>query len=122
MNIFNFLKRKNHPPALQVGDCWTYKGLPGNKESILTVLKIEGEGEQKIVHIRLDGLLGPQSAGAMTISHLPFSADVLIAGLDRKIGVVSSLPDFSEGYDMWKKNKGGAWNIPIQSVTEMFVR
>lgn len=119
MGIFNIFKRSSSHVSIQEGQLWTYHGLPGNESSTLTILKIEEEANRQIIHICVDRIYNSQSEREISVGHLPFDRKILTDCLKEKIGEVSPLPDFLEGYNNWKQQNGGAWNIPLRSVLEI---
>lgn len=109
-------------PRYKPGQIWTYKTRPGEDNSRVTILRVDkhpATGEF-IVHIGIDGLAiqSPSAPGglARTISHLPFAEDA-VAGSLVSVEQAGSVPDFREGYEMWRsgfdQHKAGVWSVPI---------
>jgi len=105
----------------QVGQVWDYKTRKGEKDSYLTILKIEEYPKAGIVvHVAIDNVSinGPKTGEyyGHTISHMPFSPEALDKSLTDLKESNSTLPEFEGGYDDWKEqfDKG---NAGVFSVT-----
>lgn len=110
----------------EVGQKWAYKTRPVENSSILTIVKIDEIKDVKIIHISLEGvkIKNPQSPKGFgdKVSHMPISEDALGKSVTKIIGTTVTLPDFQEGYTMWKEpfdqGKGGYFTIPVSECVE----
>lgn len=90
-----------------VGETWNYKARPGEEDSTFTVVKVESTPQVGvIVHISLAGLR-VRSKRAPTgisdsIAHMPFSEAAVDKSVTVMVGRAHSLPDFHEGYRLWR--------------------
>lgn len=103
------------------GQVWQYDTRPGEENSRLTVLQIDEEEAQVIVHIRLEQL--PFLPNGI-IQHMPFTAEALMASVTDFVQHLEAVPDFREGYEAWKQQydagKGGYWKIAVKHAVESF--
>ena len=111
----------------KVGQVWAYQTRPSEHHSILTVVKVELQhGTAVAVHIHVDGLkLKPAEPGGLpgtTASHLPFSEEALDASVTNMVDHVVVLPDFEEGYMMWREafleGKAGIFSLTVAEVMD----
>jgi hypothetical protein len=116
----------------KVGQIWKYHNREGEDSSTCTILKIETYDVTKdtIIHIRIDGvkIYSPDSPDGYShaVGHLPCDAKAVSKSVTEMIGVKEPLPDFAEGYALWKKawdeGKGGYFTIELKEVVESFDR
>ncbi len=110
-------------PKLAVGQQWYYKTRPQESNSTLTILKIEKDRKlDVIVHIAVSEVVissADDDESKETISHMPIDADILESSVTTIAQESVPLPDFSEGYQMWREsfNKGEA-GVFFKSVSE----
>ena len=111
----------------KVGQVWAYRTRPNEPNSSLTVVKVELQyGTAVVVHIHVDDLnLKPAESGGLpgtTASHLPFSENALDASVTNMIDHVVVLPDFEEGYMMWREafleGKAGIFSLTVAEVID----
>ena len=110
----------------KVGQVWEYKTRPTETGSLLTVVKIDEGKTGKIIHIFLEGLRiknsGNSKGYSETVSHLPISENSLKNSVTKLIGVSDDLPDYEEGYKVWKKTfltgGGGFFSIPVSQCVD----
>ena len=111
----------------KIGQVWAYKTRPNEPHSRLTVVKVELQhGTEVAVHIHVDGLnLKPSESGGVpgtTASHLPFSEEALDASVTDMVDHVVVLPDFEEGYMMWREafleGNAGIFNLTVAEVMD----
>lgn len=109
----------------RAGQVWKYDNRPGEDDSTVTILKAEEYDKgDPIVHIRVDGIRlynpGSKSGGSTFIAHMPFSEKAISSSVTELIGRREPMPDFSEGYNQWKKEwesgKAGYWNISLKEA------
>ena len=77
---------------IHVGQEWSYHTRPDEVSSTLVVLRIDADSSLgTIVHIAVNRV---------------------------RILVTESvpLPDFREGYDLWKRGKGGVWTLSVAEI------
>jgi hypothetical protein len=111
----------------QVGQVWKYRTRPNEPDSLLTIVKVELQHSTAIaVHIHVDGLcLKPAEPGGTpgtTASHLPFSEEALDASVTNIVDQVVVLPDFEEGYMMWREaflaGEAGIFSLTVAEVMD----
>ena len=111
----------------KVGQVWAYRTRPNELNSLLTVVKVELQhGTAVAVHIYVDGLnLKPAESGGLpgtTASHLPFSEEALDASVTDMVDHVVVLPDFEEGYMMWREafleGNAGIFSVTVAEVMD----
>lgn len=110
---------------LKVGQIWKYKNRTGEDSSTVTILKIEKyEKGDTIIHIRVDNIkiYSPQSATGFSnvVDHLPYSKNALLKSITKLVGQTNDLPDFSEGYNLWKEawdsGAAGYWTTDLKEA------
>ncbi len=111
---------------LEIGQIWAYETREKDQGSTLTILKIEKVKDTIIVHISIDGvnLNTPKSDRVYEriIGHLPIEEKSLHSSLTSLVDKTNELPDFQEGYDMWKEafdsGEGGFFTISVAMCVE----
>lgn len=134
MTLFlNWFKRKTdsresrnyHDDTFRVGQIWNYNTRRGEENSVLTILKVEKYDTVGIViHISIDTLISKNTNDAIhyhpSIGHLPLSKEALLHSVTTLISEDNPLPDFNEGYTMWREafdnNKGGIFSITVCEI------
>jgi hypothetical protein len=106
-----------------VGQVWEYETRDHEKGSTLIILKIDEFQQEKIIHISLTGLKIKTSTGTMSsMSHAPFTLESLNSSVTNLIGSVDELPNFHEGYGLWKEafdsGQGGVFSISVKECVE----
>ncbi|MDH5035534.1 hypothetical protein [Chryseobacterium cucumeris] len=110
-----------------VGQEWNYKTRPTEKNSTLTILKIEEYPETgKVIHISVNGLKMKNPASptgyAENLSHLPISEEALNNSVTTLKKETYKKPDSLEmdGYSYWKKEfdngNAGIFTIPVSEI------
>ncbi|MFD2721127.1 hypothetical protein ACFST9_20600 [Hymenobacter monticola] len=111
----------------KVGQVWAYQTRSNEPHSVITIVKVELQhGTAVAVHIHVDGLnLKPADPGGIpgtTASHLPFSEEALDASVTNMVDHVVVLPDFEEGYMMWREafleGKAGIFSLTVAEVMD----
>jgi len=109
----------------KVGQVWNYKTRLGEETSTIKILKIEEHDTAGIiVHICVSEVKlnnSESSNGLMEdIGHLPFSKEALLKSITTLVTERSKLPDFKEGYKIWKKafdsGEGGIFSIEVKDA------
>ena len=107
-------------PAFAAGQVWRYATRPGEEDSRVYILRVETHAIGEVVHIAIDGVRIKSSAPATTISHVPVSREALERSglaLESRSG---PLPDFEEGYRMWREEfdagNAGVFSIPVAEI------
>ncbi|MDR3025892.1 hypothetical protein [Chryseobacterium sp.] len=110
-----------------VGQEWNYKTRPTEKNSTLTILKIEEYPETgKVIHISISGLKIKDTTSTTGIAdkftHIPISEEALDKSVTNLKSETGKKPDSLEmdGYSYWKKefDKGdaGIFTIPVSEI------
>jgi len=106
----------------RAGQVWSYHTRAQESDSTFTVVKVESSARLGIlVHISLQGLklknARHPSGWSDTIAHMPFSQDAIDGSIETLISENVPLPDFEQGYALWKQafdaGKGGVFTIPV---------
>ncbi|WP_139217861.1 hypothetical protein [Pontibacter chinhatensis] len=89
------------------GQVWEYETRIGEESSKLTILKVEEYPRgQVVVHIAIDNvnIKSPTSEDSIvtSIEHLPFDLEALEKSVTKKITDNQPIPDFKDGYEVWK--------------------
>lgn len=110
----------------QIAQVWHYDTRPIDTGSTLTIVKIDVIDEIRIIHISLEGVKvknqqAPSGYGS-TIGHLPIEEETLKNSVTKLVKANAKLPDFEEGYKMWKEafdnGNGGYFTIPVSECVE----
>ena len=97
------------------------------RQSTLKILKIENYGETgNIIHISISALniKNPNSTQGFLqeINHIPICEKALENSVTTVKTEASSLPDFDEGYSIWKKDfdekKAGVFSITVSEIVK----
>jgi len=101
--------RETKKSRYEVGQVWTYKTRPGEEESTFTIVKINSHAKMgNIIHLFLEGvrIRNPMQEEGFSdlIPHMPFSEDAVAQSAVKMIRKVTKLPEFEEGYDVWKES------------------
>ncbi|MCK4635307.1 MAG: hypothetical protein KAT32_00430 [Candidatus Moranbacteria bacterium] len=112
-------KEKN---KYETGQVWTYKTRENESDSKIYIVKIEEFGKDEFIyHIYVDNLkienaqLGKQQT---FLGHSPVSKVSLDLSVLEMVEKTKSLPDINEGYNSWKDNNGGVFDISIKEIIE----
>ena len=109
------------------GECWKYEAPPGQEGSRLVVLGSEFyETIGWVIHISVEGLRIPAPkvpGGFVTeLMHLPMSLvsfEKSLVAEDRAAFRPVEFPN--AGYETWRDNRGGAWDVTVGDVVKMMV-
>lgn len=110
----------------EVGQIWNYKTREVEPESTLIILRIEDIQNQCIIHIQIQDLriINPRVPNGYTnlVSHAPCSKESIKASVTTYVGRAEKLPDFEEGYKLWKEafesGKAGWFTTNIGEVVQ----
>lgn len=105
----------------KVGQVWSYKTRSGEEKSYFIVLRVEDDAKLgKIVHIAVRGLRmkNPRSPDGISdeVNHMPFSEEAINKSALTLLKVKTDLPDYEEGYQMWRE-AFDAGNAGIYTIT-----
>lgn len=112
----------------KVGQMWSYKTRPKEKESYFIVLKIDADEKLgNIIHIALRNLKmkDPNSPNEFyeSANHLPFTEEAISKSADKILKEKVELPDYEKGYRIWKEafdaKKAGVYTTGIAEVVEV---
>ncbi|GAA4348271.1 hypothetical protein GCM10023185_04060 [Hymenobacter saemangeumensis] len=115
----------------QVGQVWAYNTRPSEPDAKLTIVKIEGQDSiGNIIHIYVSNVkvktsIKPEKYSE-TISHMPFSEAAMDSSVTKQLGIVKSLPEYSEGYNEWRQSfdagNAGVFSITVGKAVEYMER
>ena len=110
----------------KVGQIWSYKTRPNEKNSSFIVLKVENHPKLgNIIHIALRDLKlrKPNGDFIETAGHLPFAEEAINKSALKLLKEKVDLPDFEEGYSMWREafdaGKAGIYTITIAEAVDV---
>lgn len=111
--------------TLEVGQVWHYDHRPHEAASQVVICHLE-EDERlgSIAHVVIEGVnLGPNRRTGRpveTIGHMPFAAQAVRESITVLAGRREELPNFLEGYNLWKEAFGngnaGIFTIAIKDA------
>jgi len=94
-------------PKYQAGDVWEYETRRGEESSHFVVVKLENSPNLgMIVHVGVADLILKNCQGNALdqhVPHLPFARRALDASAIRRVGRNRQLPDYEEGYEIWRQ-------------------
>ena len=102
------------------GQVWSYDNRVNEPDSKLVLLKIEELHNEEIFHVHVFNLNltdpGDIDAPLDCIFHMPFSKKAFEKSI-RNLEGVTEVPDFKEGYDVWREaydnGEGGVYSITV---------
>jgi len=108
------------------GQVWNYKTRAIEPDSKLIIVQIDKINEEEIFHISLNGLRlkNPQSDEGYgeEVSHMPISRDALSESVTNLVGLVDVLPDYKEGYSIWREayeaGDAGVFSVTVKEAVE----
>jgi len=108
----------------KVGDVWEYETRKGEEKSNITILKVEDSPELGvIVHIAVERIKLANCHGGISptsVPHMPFARRALDASVRNKIASGRQVPDYREGYEMWKeaysKKTAGVYTVAVSAA------
>jgi hypothetical protein len=107
---------------IKVGQNWSYKARPGDEGSTLTICKIENRDIGDVVHIYVYGVKADQNAEPQNIGHMPIMKDALKDSLIVLKSSDTNLPDYEEGYVIWKEafdeGHAGCFSLPVEQAIQ----
>lgn len=110
-----------------VGQVWKYKARPHESESEITIVAMDSDDEfGSIVHIYVADvdIPNPKAPGGKTsfIGHLPYAEQALRESVTELVGTADSLPDFEDGYKLWKRafdnGEAGVFEVAVSEAIE----
>ena len=105
-----------------VGQVWKYKARPHEGESEITIVALDSDEELgSIVHIYVADvdIPNPKAPGGKTlfIGDLPSAEEALRGSVTELVGTADSLPDFEDGYKLWKSafdaGEAGVFDVAV---------
>lgn len=108
-----------------VGQVWEYETRPGEESSLVYIVKVdEHEKLGKIFHISIVGIkIGNPAAEkgyVDSLPHAPVSEEALRASLTKLVRSAKILPDFAEGYAIWRQafdsGEAGIFTVPVHEI------
>jgi hypothetical protein len=110
--------------AFRAGQEWGFAGRPGDPKPTLVVVKVEALPEiGEVVHVSVRGvrIRNPRAPEGYVdaLPHLPFSPDALRRSVTSLVADSVTLPSFEQGYDQWRRAKGGAFTISVREALDL---
>ncbi len=123
--IFSSCKGQNNN-KFEVGQIWSYKTRANETNSTLQILKIEKNNDEEIIHISVSGLNfknpNKENGKSEEIGHLPFSKEALSKSVTKLVGKNKKLPQFEEGYKIWKEaydnGNAGIFSVSVSEAVD----
>lgn len=112
----------------KVGQKWSYQTRAGEEDSYLIIVKIDRDAKLgNIIHIALSGLKikNRRSPDGISdqINHMPFSEEAINKSGLRLLKEKTDLPDFEEGYKIWRKDfdagRAGVYSITVAEAVQV---
>lgn len=121
-SLFGIGKSQN----FKVGQVWSYKTRGQEPNSTIQILKIDSiSTKDKFVHIAIGDLkIATTEEGRFMdkIGHLPMSEVALRKSVVKLISKKEPLPDFHEGYGMWREafdaGKAGVFEVSVAEAVQ----
>lgn len=111
----------------KVGQKWSYNARAGEEKSYLIIVKIDNDPRLgRIIHIALGDLKiknrrAPDGFSS-NVDHMPFMESGLEKSGLKLLKDKVDLPDFKEGYGMWREafdaGQAGAYSITVAEAVE----
>jgi hypothetical protein len=113
----------NHEKSLKVGQEWEFQGRPGDPKPVLVILKVEHLPKLgEVVHVSVRGIhiKNPRAptGSTDTLPHVPFSRLALEKSVTRLLHDSVAIPDYSEGYEQWRRAGGGAFTTSVREALD----
>jgi hypothetical protein len=110
----------------QVGQVWYYESRAQEPNSRLQILKIDAiSSTEKFIHIAVEDLkIATSDEGKFVdrIGHLPMSEAALRKSVVKMVSKKEPLPDFHEGYGMWREafdvGKAGVFEVSVLEAVQ----
>lgn len=123
---FLMLNSVANAAQFEPGQVWKYKTRPEERRSTLTVVRVDKIGDNRVIHISLVGLKmkNPRTDEGVseTVSDLPITREALQQSVTELVGVSDTLPDYEEGYRIWRKayaeGKAGYFTDPVSDCLD----
>lgn len=108
----------------QVGQIWGYQTRPHESESCVVLRKVEElPNLGRIWHVSLFDLVVKNPTvpekPIKYIMHIPIKEDQLLASLTEKLDREVPEKDWQQGYDLWRSNRGGVFDVPLQECVNI---
>jgi hypothetical protein len=112
----------------KVGQKWSYKTRPNEKESYFIVVKVENHPKLgNIIHIAVRDLKmkNPRSPDGISdkVNHMPFAEEAISKSAIKILKEKVDLPDYEEGYNMWREafdaGRAGIYTITLAEAVDV---
>ena len=112
----------------KVGQKWSYKTRPNEKDSYLIVVKVENHPKLgNIIHIAVRDLKmkNPRSPDGISdkVNHMPFAEEAINKSAIKILKEKVDLPDYEEGYNMWREafdaGRAGIYTITLAEAVDV---
>ena len=112
----------------KVGQKWSYKTRPKEKESYFIVVKVENHPKLgNIIHIAVRDLKmkNPLSPDGISdkVNHMPFAEEAINKSAVKILKEKVDLPDYEEGYNMWREafdaGRAGIYTITLAEAVDV---
>ncbi len=108
----------------EIGQVWTYHARSHEKESTLTILKIDEFNDQKIVSIQITqrSVKSDQNpeGNVRVLEHIPIASQALSESVIELLSCGKVPVGYKEGYNIWKEafdtGRGGYFTIPVVDI------
>ena len=127
LGLLGIMSDSSDTSNYEVGQIWSYKTRPEEEGSVVYILKIDMDKDaEKIFHVRIEGVKvrNPYVKGGIqsNLPHVVISEAALNKSLKSLVRVVRAVPDYSDGYAVWRKaldeGEDGVFSIPVSEIVE----
>lgn len=112
----------------KVGQKWSYKTRPNEKDSYFIVVKVENHSKLgNIIHIAVHNLkmTNPRSPDGISdkVSHMPFAEEAMNKSADKILKDKVDVPAYEEGYNLWREafdeGRAGIYTITLAEAVDV---
>lgn len=116
------------PRTFRPGQVWRYATRPGEHQSRVQILRVDADPDAgEIIHVAITGVHLRRSSDdpsqTSVIGHVPVARAALEASGLSLEAQDAEVPDFKEGYDMWRaafeEGKAGIFSVPIAEIVDV---
>jgi hypothetical protein len=124
LNVCNKNNEATMNSKYEIGQVWSYKTRSNEQLSKIYIVKIDKlKNEEFAYHIFVDNLHiknNSEQGFQTSLPHLPVSRKTLDESVTDLVNINRvDMPDISEGYEIWKKDNGGIFTIPVENIIKI---
>lgn len=121
-------QKKNMLTKFAAGQVWKYNTRSHESDSRVIVVRVDSDDQEfgNIIHIYVSGVDIPnaEAPGGKTvfIQHMPYEEDSLEQSVTELESDTKDLPDYSDGYKLWKdafeKGEAGVFTVSVSEAVD----